>query len=442
MGSEDNHIIIDCKGVHGSLDIAKSKSVLHRYIVCSYLSGDIDRIKGIEDVAGELSDDVKATKECLIALSREDNPLKLMCRESGTTMRFMIPLVATLGVASELILEGSLIGRPLSGLIEELRSKGIEIATEIEKEVETEREQKIAEVSTIRVSGKLKSGDFYIPGNISSQYISGLMLALPTLAGDSRIITDSKPKSEPYIDLTRNIMEKFGVHIEREDLTETKDFKETDELKIGIVYSISGGQKYSFQNNPETILEGDWSAAAMWLVLNEINDKKIEIKGLREDSFQGDSMIVDILNKFRKKDINSHSGRFEFDMRNYPDIVPAVVLRAALEDEDTETVISEVGALRYKECDRLEAVKDILSNLGARIRIEGDTLVVRGSGKLLRGTDEIINVRNDHRMAMLAGIASAFTEKPVRINNAACAKKSYPGFWDDIRKLGGRVDKI
>lgn len=417
MIESGRHLKIDCRTMSGSIDIVKSKSILHRYLICSFLSGDMGRVVNIESVAGPLSDDVKATRFCLIELDREKKQTKLMCGESGTTMRFMLPLTAALGRPAELILEGSLISRPFSELKESLCTHGAEISSEGNK---------------IFVEGKIEPGIYEVPGNISSQYISGLLLALSTLNENSRIIVKGESKSEPYIELTRDVMKKFGISTLRE---------ECDNV---VNYSVRGGQKYSVDKNQEStmenILEGDWSAGAMWLVANESLDGSIDIRGLKKDSVQGDRVIVDILNGFKDVTSRSNNKRLEFNLSDCPDIVPAVALRAVIADTETETMISQIGTLRYKESDRLSAIQEILSKLGGKIRIEEDSLVISGSGGSLTGTEEIIDVRRDHRMAMLAAMASVVTEKPVKINDADCVNKSYPGFWEDIRKSGGKID--
>lgn len=413
MTGDNRHIRIDCKAISGSIDIVKSKSILHRYLICSFLSGDIERVLNIESVAGKLSDDVKATGDCLIELNRGAEYTRLICGESGTTMRFMLPLVAAFGRPAELILDGSLKGRPFSELAKELIGHGADI---------------LVDGSKIIVNGKLKPGIYRVPGNISSQYISGLLLALSVVDGRSEIIVDGQIKSEPYIELTRDIMKNFGISTEREE-----NDRET-------TYSIRGGQRYFPEKTPEEIIEGDWSAGAMWLVANEALDGSIDIRGLKKDSLQGDRVIVGILDEFNDAVSQSNNRKLEFDLSDYPDIVPAVALRAVIADKGTETTISQIGTLRYKESDRLSAIQEILSKLGGMIRIEGDSLIISGIRSSLKGTKETIDVRGDHRMAMLAAMASVVTEEPVKINNADCVNKSYPGFWEDIIKLGGVID--
>lgn len=424
IGNENNrYITIDCKNMSGSIDIVKSKSILHRYLICSYLSGDIKNIMDVETIAGLLSDDIKATKECLVALHNKDLTVlhrdsfaedcspTLLCKESGTTLRFILPLIAALGRSVNLVCEGSLMGRPISGLVGVLNKHGADISVEADR---------------IKVKGSLNPGVYEIPGNMSSQYISGLLFAISVLDGDSRIVTIGRPKSEPYIELTRDVMSKFGINTER------------NETKNGVSYSIVGDRKYIGQKG--FVIEGDWSSGGMWLVANEILGDRIDVRGLDLNSLQGDRILLDILNVFNENELSSNKNRSVFNLGDYPDIVPAVALRAIFSGRGRETVIANIGTLRYKESDRLSAIQEILSMLGGSLRIENDSLIIQGSGGSIKGTEETIDVRNDHRMAMLAAMTSTITDIPVTINNAGCVNKSYPSFWKDIQRLGGRID--
>lgn len=402
-----NTVTVDCRQLKGEIKVPASKSILHRYLVCSYVDGEYDNIRNIEQIAGPLSDDVKATRDCLVELiDHADEDPVLNCRESGTTLRFMTALTTAYGIRCTLVAEGSLVGRPMQPFIDELNRHGAKITSE-----------RSADTEKYLIEGQLESGNYELPGNISSQFISGLMLATQDLDGEYWIIFDDDIQSMPYVKMTEKIINAF-----------------------------SRGER-------EELLEGDWSAGAMWVTVNDILGGTLKINGLSADSLQGDKVIINILNEYAIEELMSQEtgekGKLTFDVSNCPDIAAAIALRASVSCLRTE--ITNAGRLRIKESNRLEAITDILFELGADIVIgeDGESLIINGDlqsavepeMKHLRGTDDIIDTRGDHRMVMLAALASAVCDKPVRIDDMKSVAKSYPDFEQDICILGGKIEK-
>ena len=370
-----------------------SKSILHRYLVCAFIQGDYDAIRNIEDRAGFLGDDVLATKDCLEklidAMPGAATSIELNCRESGTTLRFMIPLAAAMGVKADIIAEGSLVGRPMKPFIDELNRHGASIEMTAASDTEI-----------YHVSGELEPGDYDLPGDISSQFISGLMLASDLVEGDIWICIDDDLQSSSYVDMTDQMIHAYDM------------------------------------GRADKLIEGDWSAGAMWVVANDLLGGKLRVNGLSANSIQGDKQIIGILNDFAIDEMMTDE--MSIDVSDCPDLVPAIALRATY--SPLVTTITNAGRLRLKESNRLVAVQTILAKLGADIRIgdDGESLVIKGSaGEKLPGTDEEIETFNDHRMVMLAVMASILTARPVKVGGIESVSKSYPRFFEDIEALGG-----
>ena len=365
-------------------------------MVCAYVQGDYDAIRNIESKAGQLADDVLATKDCLEkmmdAMPGSDEALELNCRESGTTLRFMIPLVAAMGVKADVVAEGSLIGRPMQPFIDELNRHGANI------EMISSGNAEIYEVS-----GELEEGDYNLPGNISSQFVSGLMLASDLVDGDLWICLDDELESSSYVDMTTQVIHAYG------------------------------------RGRQDKLIEGDWSCGAMWVVANDLLGGKLQVGGLSATSIQGDKRIISILNDYAIEELLADE--ISIDVSDCPDLVPAIALRAVASPMVTN--ITHAGRLRYKESNRLAAVQEILAELGADIRINdsGDGLIIKGNaGEKLAGSDKEIDTYGDHRMVMLAVMTSILTERAVKIGGIESVSKSYPRFFEDIRNLGGIVE--
>ncbi|MBQ0018427.1 MAG: 3-phosphoshikimate 1-carboxyvinyltransferase [Clostridiales bacterium] len=411
---------VELKKLKGTIDVPLSKSLAHRYLICAYIAGDFAAIKEFaekfeasEDAGYRLCDDVKATLNSIRKLIEEERPV-LNCGESGTTLRLLLPVAATMGKEAEFVAEGSLVGRPVKELTDELKKHGASIEY-IEKGVcsDTYSEDDACsnvgnEITSdgslrIRLSGKLEPGTYTIPGNISSQYISGLLLAFYAMGGQSKLNIEGNIESKSYVAMTEEVIRAY------------KDFKSVK------------GQCSSRTELECRILEGDWSAAAMWMAAGRLSGDEIVLRGLSENSLQGDSCFADILKKIYERDM-------VIDISDCPDLAPAIML-AALGTE-RRIGIAGAGRLRLKESDRLSTLASILRQLGAEVTEARDSLTVTGIGdRLLPGSDEPVDCCGDHRMVMFAALASIKCEKAVIIKDPECVSKSYPGFFEELKRL-------
>lgn len=408
----------------GSVAAIPSKSAAHRLLIAAALA---DRSTSIR-IDGTLSEDIDATCAALRALgTRIDTtatgltvhpappirqPVSINCRESGSTLRFLLPLLAHAGPAAEVSGEGRLPGRPLGELLATLREHGATCS---------------ADALPLRISGPLLPGDFTLPGNVSSQYISGLMFVLPLLAADSRVLLTTPLESAPYVELTREALETFGIRL--------------PEIPDG--WLIPGRQSY--QSPGELQVEGDWSNAAVFLAAGAIGTKPVTVRGLRFDSRQGDRRILELLQNFGATVIRSAEAITvapaplhgqEIDLREIPDLLPVLAIVAAVASGETRFI--QAGRLRLKESDRLASVASLLRALGGDVDEWPDALTVRG-GRLRGGeTDDA----RDHRLVMAAALASLRARDPILIRGFQAVNKSYPAFLSDITQLGGHADVI
>ncbi len=407
----------------GVIEAIPSKSHAHRLLICAALSDNKTDI-----ACRTSSDDIKATCDCLCSLgatiTKEKDfflvtPLSasaqsavLDCHESGSTYRFMAPVVAALGVNTEFVLQGRLGKRPMQPLWDALESHGVSV-----KGKDTER---------VCLSGKLRGGEFYIPGNVSSQFISGLIFALPLLDSDSVIYITGDLESKSYIDITLSAVRAFGIQI---------NF-------AGRTITIPKGQKYI---SPRCVpVEGDWSNAAFWLCAAAAGKQSVTCAGLNPRSEQGDRAICNILRDFgaevtiEENRVTARAAALfgtEVDARDIPDLIPAIAVLAC--SAPGTTVIKNAGRLRLKESDRLFTILDTLKKLGANISESENTLMIKGS-RLAGG---YVDSHNDHRIAMMASIASVISDGSITITKAEAVGKSYPGFFDDFKMLGGSIRK-
>ena len=413
----------------GEIDAIPSKSAAHRIMIAAAMSG-LD----LQPYCDGLSADITATKECLQAfeLSQKESPLKMPCGESGSTLRFLIPLAGALGADADFICQGRLPDRPMEPFLKVLEEHGCSV---------TGRNPK-------KLRGRLGAGDFCLPGNISSQYVTGLLMALPLIQGDSRIIVDGILQSRPYIDLTLQILAKAGIQIE-----ETRSDQKT-------VFLVPGGQKYMLDEEDLKSIEGDWSNGAFWLVMDDMlrrrhegeDDRVITVHGLDPASRQGDREIVNIIDKIRSADLMAlrmkesssdisviaRASFVDVNVSDIPDLVPAIAALACSRPVGAVTHISGAGRLRFKESDRLKTVTETLRALGAEIEEEPEGLTIGGTGMLYGGE---VSSCGDHRIAMMAASAACITEGEILIRDADAVNKSYPGFFEDYRMLGGQVDQ-
>ncbi len=400
------NITITPSYLSGKIAIPSSKSISHRALICAALAKGKSEIKNLLDCA-----DTRATIDILKAFgakiyARDDITLVegieipsetavADCRESGSTLRFLLPVAAALGCETEFHGKGKLPERPITPYFTELTKNGIIFETRS---------------MPYRISGRLSSGDYALAGDISSQFISGLMYALPILQGDSRIILTSPLQSKPYVDLTIAELEKFGVNV--------------TEIPQG--YFIKGVQEYVPQ---KTEIEADMSQAAFFAVANSLGSH-IEIEGLNPDSLQGDKAILDIVKRADGK-------AFDVNASQIPDLVPILAVLASLSKGVSH--ITGCERLRIKECDRLSAIAEELNKLGASVTENKDSLTVEGVDSLKGG---ICDSHNDHRIAMSLAIAAVRSKAKVTIIGAECIAKSYPRFFEDFKSLGGITDVI
>lgn len=407
----------------GWLRVMPSKSMSHRAAICAALAGK----SAVKNVG--LSDDVIATCRVLnllgyscylngtelFAAGRINNfnasaSLRLAdCGESGSTLRLLLPLALD-GIPTRFTGRGRLLSRPMKPYLDLFGARGVSVCHTPEY---------------IDVCGQLSAGLYSLPGDVSSQFISGLMFALPRLDGDSIIELTSPLESRSYVELTLRALAAFGVEI-------------TSTMCHGReCYEIPGRQIFK---SARVSVEGDYSHAAFWLVAGAIGGG-ISLSGLDMDSAQGDAAIIDILRKMNT-DIEWHDGELrvypsrlrgaEINISQTPDIFP--ILSVAACAAEGETILTGGGRLRVKESDRLSAMAEELSKLGAEVRETRDSLYVRGGGKLRGGA---VSAHADHRIAMSMAVAASVCEGKVEIDDADCVKKSAPDFWNEYASAGG-----
>ncbi len=404
----------------GTLRIPSSKSEAHRLLICAALGTD-----GCELRCDGISLDIAATADCLAALgasvridgehisvspirSVPEGELLLRCGESGSTLRFLLPLAGALGARAVFLREGRLPSRPLAPFDAELARHGMTLS---------------GDGARLSVLGRLRGGAWRLPGDVSSQFISALLMALPLLEEDSRLLLSTPLESAPYVAMTERALRLAGVHVPREDGG----------------WAIPGRQRPALPR--DLAVEGDWSNAAFFLAMGALSDEGVTVEGLSPDSVQGDRAILALLARFGAR-VSAASGAVPvrrgglrgigIDASQIPDLVPVLSVLAAL--AEGETRIRGAARLRLKESDRIRSTAALLSSLGAQVCETDDGLVVRGLPSLPGGTVESFA---DHRIAMAAAAAACGCTGEVRILGAECVAKSYPRFWDDFASLGG-----
>lgn len=421
----------------GSVPAIASKSMAHRLIIAAALANGETHV-----VCNTTCDDIDATLRCLTALGArieavEDgyrvHPIpkstslgilralagaELDCGESGSTLRFMLPVACALGAEARFTGRGRLGERPLEPLASELIAAGCELEG--------------AGGLPLTAHGRLRAGRFTLPGNVSSQYITGLMLAAPLLDGPSEILVSGRIESRPYVNLTIQALASFGVRVEQE-----RGMAEGEEATL---FRIEG----AYRTGGEVTVEGDWSNAAFWLCAGALGERPVSVEGVSLSSAQGDRTILAVLSRFGARVGRSTSAArvqpdrlhaFDMSAQDIPDLVPVISAVASVAAGATR--ISDCGRLRLKESDRLETVAAGLANLGARVEIRRDDLIIEGVDTLSSGT---VDAAGDHRIAMMAAVAAIHADGPVRIVGAEAVDKSYPAFFDHYRLLGGSVD--
>jgi 3-phosphoshikimate 1-carboxyvinyltransferase len=426
--------------LHGTVAVPSSKSMGHRLCICAGLSREGCIVDNIA-----LSKDIEATNRCLAALDVSIRPAEpategrhafayspsgmldgssgaaartVDCGESGSTLRFFIPLAALTNVPITFTGHGKLVSRPEQPYYDLFDRQSLPYRTGTDGHL------------PLTVHGRLRPGAYELPGDVSSQFVSGLLFALPLLDGDSDLTIVPPLESASYIGLTVQSVRRFGITIDRRD---------------DLHYHIPGRQAYHAPA-ARVAVEGDWSQAAFWLVAGSVGGapEGIACAGLEGNSRQGDKAVLDILRRMGA-DITVTDGVYTarpaclhgtvIDASDCPDLVPVLSVAAALADGVTHIV--HAGRLRLKECDRLAAMASELNKLGAAVREEPEGLLIRGCpGELAGGA--VTSSWNDHRVAMSLAVAALACRAPVQLDGAESVTKSYPGFWHDYRMLGGQ----
>ena len=384
----------------GKLNVIPSKSQAHRLLICAAFANKTTTL-----LCPDTNKDIEATAACLRSIGAQIsrspdgyivNPVTtvpdsavLPCGESGSTLRFMLPVVGALGINTVFHMEGRLPERPLSPLWEEMERMGCKLTRPDNR--------------SIRCTGKLRPGNYNIDGSVSSQFITGLLFAMALLKGNSQLSVAGKIESKPYILMTQQALAQFGV--------ETRDF------------SVNGQRPFRTPGTAQ--VEGDWSNGAFWLAANALGCN-IDVIGLEASSAQGDRAIKDLLNTTPFPGV--------IDAADIPDLVPILSVVSAATGG---TRFQNISRLRLKESDRVASVEAMLQALGAKTKSDADSMQISPAAFGSCTIDAV----GDHRIAMAAAIAATVANGPVTILGAQCVEKSYPSFWDAYKKLGGSYEQ-
>lgn len=418
------------RALAGTVQAPSSKSMTHRELICAALAAGESVVDNVSP-----SKDIKATIRCMAALgarieetasafpgrrayrtagglAKRDGPVTCACGESGSTLRFLIPIGLYSGNCCVFTGEGRLGERPLAPYFRLFDEKGIGYAA--------------ADGLPLTAEGALAPGRYVLPGDVSSQFFSGLLFVLPLLSGDSELLAATPIESESYIRMTVDSMARHGVCVDAEG---------------GGRWRVPGGQRY---RPGRFTVEGDWSQGAFWLAAG-LTGGTVTVTGLPVSSSQGDRVVADILRRMGGALAETEDGLAAsasettgtvIDAEDCPDLVPVLTALAAV--SRGRTAIVHAARVRLKECDRLHAMAAELTKLGAHIEEKPDGLVVDGVPSLTGGA---VDGWNDHRVAMALAAVSARCTGPLVIRGAECVAKSYPAFWRDFRSLGGLAEE-
>lgn len=380
--------------LEGEIDAIASKSVAHRMLICASLATGESKIR-----IDTTSLDIEATKSalqsmgaeiaenenvCRVTPIKDEEPSLVDCNESGSTLRFLVPVCASLGKKATFTGRGRLPERPMKTLLDELENHGITVNDGFPIEIE----------------GKLQSGIYTLDGSVSSQFVTGLLMALPQ-AGGGEIRLTGTVQSKSYIDITLSVMDAFGVKVEEK----------------GNAYIVPD-KRFSPAN---LTAEGDWSNAAFFLSAG------VKVNNLDMNSKQGDKKVAELLEKLEKKD-----GKVTVDVSDIPDLVPILAVKASTRNDVTEFINAE--RLKIKESDRILSTVTMINSLGGKAEGTDNSIKIYGVGRFTGGK---VSAYNDHRIVMSAAIAAAYSEGNVIIDGAEAVNKSYPDFFEDYKKLGG-----
>ena len=401
----------------GEVTPPSSKSQAHRALIAAALGGGISTISNLAD-----SQDIQATRRCLSALGALVEDLgpgtlrvhglgnsipqagpfpTLDCGESGSTLRFLIPVARLVQGQAAFTGRGRLMERPLAPYEDLFRGKGI--CWRMEHGVLT--------LDSGRGYDRLAldPGEYRLPGDVSSQFITGLLFALPLLEGDSDLLLTAPLESRGYVDLTLDVLDRFGVVAEPRENG----------------FHIPSGQMYQAR---DLAVEADWSQAAFWYAANHLGGQ-VDILGMDPASRQGDREIAAYSRMLAR------SGQVELDVSQCPDLAPPLAAMAAVRTGTTR--LTNAARLRAKESDRLASVTRALRAMGGQVEEYADSLTIHGVKRLPGGG--VVDCANDHRIAMMAAVCAASAEAPVKLLGAECVRKSYPEFWTHFQSLGGEL---
>lgn len=396
--------------LNGGIVPPPSKSQAHRAVIAAALAGGVSTLSNVAR-----SQDIQATLDCMAAMGtgvepvgetvrihglgrsipqKTDRLICFDCGESGSTLRFLVPVALAVAGGGTFTGRGRLMERPQKPYFDLFDEKNIFC------------EQR---AGVLTVKGTLKPGRYKLPGNVSSQFITGLLYALPLLDGDSEIMLTTPLESEGYVDMTLDVLEQFGINVQRQENR----------------FVVFGGQHYQSRNMK---IEADWSQAAFWYAAKALGSD-VTVCGLKENSVQGDRVIAQQFERL------SVPGDVTLDVSQCPDLVPALAAMAAVRQGTTHIV--NAARLRIKESDRLAAVTDVLNKLGADVTELPEGLCIVGKESLAGGVS--VDSCNDHRIAMMAAVAATRCQQPITVLDAHCVAKSYPDFWENYEMLGGRI---
>lgn len=398
--------------LHGTVTPPPGKSQAHRFIIAAALAPGESIIENF--IPGE---DLRATLRAVEALGSawelsgstlrvrgisphsapSDALPRIDCGESGSTLRFLIPIAIALAGGGIFTGSERLMERPLQPYFDLFNEKGIEYSLQN---------------NTLTVRGALTPGEYRLRGDVSSQFFSGLLFALPLLPSPSILIPTGRLESSSYVTLTLHALSEFGIQIPA-----------TCSLPPQYHIPVGGGYQ------PRRIsVEADWSQAAFWYAAKNIGNN-ISVSGMNESSFQGDRVIIEYMDQIAK------GGSVSIDLADCPDLAPPLAVMGTL--MNGELRLENAARLRLKESDRLSATAQALTKLGADIHEDNDSLIIRGKSGLSGGVT--VDCQNDHRIAMMLAVAATRCAQPVTLLGAQCVSKSYPGFWQDYTALGGIV---
>lgn len=406
--------------IGGTLQVPASKSYMHRYILAAALAAGESVISNVS-----YSNDIDATLACAAAIGahvswmadsvaiggvRTANSCPTLdCGESASTLRFLIPIAIVLCGGGRFVGAETLMKRPLEPYFRIFEQNGIAYDYCPGKYLE--------------VRGSFNQKTYRVDGSVSSQFVTGLLYALPRLLFDTEIVIDGVLESKPYIDITLDVLRQAGIEVENDHYQ---------------MFRMRGGQAFAAG---DVMAQGDYSQAAFFIAAGLIAGA-VRLQNLVRYTTQGDAVIVSLAKhmlgdvQWEGDDLIVKPSKLqslgEIDAHDFPDLVP--VLSLICTQCTGDTVIKNIGRLKIKECDRLAATQEMLNQLGAQVTADGDSLHIRGGAQLSGG---VVDSYNDHRMAMTAAVAALMSEQPVTIGRPMSINKSYPKFYEDLKRLGG-----